>query len=164
MPVLGLPELGDDTDDGEATGEFAEESADGESAAVELVEESVEEALLGSASAIPGLLVIATPSPSATANAPTRPTQLAQPIVTPCWMGIAPTDATPETTIGKGESTECFSLRRTSRRPPRLGRVGTGFHHQRARRGGEMRPAAHCGDVQVRLGRDGLNAGTGASG
>jgi hypothetical protein len=65
VPVLDGPVLEDDADDGDATGEFAEEPEDGE---------SVDEELLGSASAIPGLLVIATPSPSATANAPTRPT------------------------------------------------------------------------------------------
>jgi len=62
-PGLKGAELGDDDD----------ESVDAES-----VEESVDDELLvGSASAIPGLLAIATSIPNATANAPTRPICLA---------------------------------------------------------------------------------------
>jgi hypothetical protein len=74
-----------DADDGDAMVEFEEpedvEPADvepcGEGPLEELgepLEESVDEESRGSASAIPGLLAIATPTPSVTANAPTRPT------------------------------------------------------------------------------------------
>jgi hypothetical protein len=71
----------DDADDGDATVEFEEEPEDVESADVgpcdeellEELEEPVDEEPIGSASAIAGLLAIATPTPSATANAPTRP-------------------------------------------------------------------------------------------
>ena len=62
-PGLKGAELGDDDD---------------ESVDAEPVEESVDDELLvGSASAIPGLLAIATSIPNATANAPTRPICLA---------------------------------------------------------------------------------------
>jgi hypothetical protein len=84
VPVLVGPALGDDDeDDADATVEFAEEPEDGEPADVEpldeeLLEESLEEPVdeepLGSASAIAGQLASATPNPSVTANAPTRPT------------------------------------------------------------------------------------------
>jgi hypothetical protein len=82
VPVLVGPVLGDDdADDSEATAEFEEEPEDGEPADVEPLdeelleelEEPVDEEPIGSASAIAGLLAIATPTPSATANAPTRP-------------------------------------------------------------------------------------------
>ena len=67
-PGLKGAELGDDDD----------ESVDAESVDAESVEESVDDELLvGSASAIPGLLAIATSIPNATANAPTRPICLA---------------------------------------------------------------------------------------
>jgi hypothetical protein len=80
VPVLVGPVLGDDDeDDADATVEFAEEPEDGEPTEVEpldeeLLEEPLEEEPLGSASAIAGLLASATPNPSVTANAPTRPT------------------------------------------------------------------------------------------
>jgi hypothetical protein len=80
VPVLVGPVLGDDDeDDADATVEFAEEPEDGEPTDVEpldeeLLEEPLEEEPLGSASAIAGLLASATPNPSVTANAPTRPT------------------------------------------------------------------------------------------
>jgi hypothetical protein len=84
VPVLVGAVLGDDdADDADATVEFEEEPDDGEPADVEpldeelleeLLEEPVDEEPLGSASAIAGLLAIATPNPSVTANAPTRPT------------------------------------------------------------------------------------------
>ena len=70
-------------DDADATVEFAEEPEDGEPADVEPLdeelleeplEEPVDEESLGSASAIAGLLASATPNPSVTATAPTRPT------------------------------------------------------------------------------------------
>ena len=83
MPVLVGRVLGDDgEDDADATVEFAEEPEDREPADVEsLDEELLEEPLKepvdeeppGSASAIAGLLASATPNPSVTANAPTRP-------------------------------------------------------------------------------------------
>lgn len=82
MPVFVGPVLDDDdADDSESTAEFEEEPEDGEPADVELLdeepleelEEPVDEGPIGSASAIAGLLAIATPTPSATANAPTRP-------------------------------------------------------------------------------------------
>ena len=85
VPVLVGPVLGDDDADA-ATVEFEGEPEDGEPAdvepldeelleeRVELLEERVDEEPLGSASAIAGLLAIATPNPSVTANAPTRPT------------------------------------------------------------------------------------------
>jgi hypothetical protein len=84
-PVLVRLVLGDDdADEGDAT--FEEEPEDVEPADVEPcdeglleeleepLEEPVDEEPRGSASAIPGLLAIATPTPSVTANAPTRPT------------------------------------------------------------------------------------------
>jgi hypothetical protein len=84
VPVLVGRVLGDDGgDDADATVEFAEEPEGGEPADVEpldeeLLEEPLEEPVdeepLGSASAIAGLLARATPNPSVTANAPTRPT------------------------------------------------------------------------------------------
>ena len=83
VPVLVGPVLGDDDADGDATVEFEEEPEDGEPADFEplheelleeLLEEPVDEEPLGSASAIAGLLAIATPNPTVTANAPTRPT------------------------------------------------------------------------------------------
>ena len=74
----------DDADDGDATVECEEEDvepADVEPCEEELLEEleepleePVDEEPRGSASAIPGLLAIATPTPSVTTNAPTRPT------------------------------------------------------------------------------------------
>lgn len=86
-PVLVRLVLGDDdADEGDATVEFEEEAEDVEPADVEPcdeglleeleepLEEPVDEEPRGSASAIPGLLAIATPTPSVTANAPTRPT------------------------------------------------------------------------------------------
>ena len=86
VPVLVGAVLGDDhADDADATVEFEEEPDDGEPADVEpldeelleeLLEEPVDEEPLGSASAIAGLLASATPNPSVTANAPTRPTYL----------------------------------------------------------------------------------------
>jgi hypothetical protein len=91
VPVLVGPVLGDDdADDADSTVEFAEEPEDGEPADVEPLdvepldeelleeplEEPVDEESLGSASAIAGLLASATPNPSVTANAPTRPIQL----------------------------------------------------------------------------------------
>ena len=67
-PGLKGAELGDDDD----------ESVDAASVDAESVEESVDDELLvGSASAIPGLLAIATSIPNATANAATRPICLA---------------------------------------------------------------------------------------
>ena len=45
--------------------------------------EDVEPASDGSASATPGVFAIAAPTPSATANAPTRPMYIAVPIVVP---------------------------------------------------------------------------------
>jgi hypothetical protein len=77
VPVLG----DDDGDDADATVESGEEPEDSEPADVEPLdeelleelEELVDEESVGSASAIAGLLAIATPSPSVTANAPTRP-------------------------------------------------------------------------------------------
>jgi hypothetical protein len=80
VPVLVGPVLGDDDeDDADATVEFAEAPEDGEPTDVEPLdeeplEEPVDEEPLGSASAIAGLLASATPNPSVTANAPTRPT------------------------------------------------------------------------------------------
>jgi hypothetical protein len=86
-PVLVRLVVGDDDpDDADAVVEFDEEPEDVEPADVEpcdeeLVEEleeplvdPVDEEPRGSASATPGLLAIATPTPSVTANAPTRPT------------------------------------------------------------------------------------------
>lgn len=86
-PVLVRLVLGDDDpDDADAAVEFEEEPEEVEPADVEPcdeelleeleepLEESVDEEPRGSASAIPGLLAIATPTPSVTANAPTRPT------------------------------------------------------------------------------------------
>ena len=83
-PVLVRLVLEDDVaDDADAPVEFDEEPEDGEPADValldeELLEEPLQEPVdvepLGSASAIAGLLAIATPNPSVTANAPTRPT------------------------------------------------------------------------------------------
>jgi hypothetical protein len=83
VPVLVGPVLGvDGEDDADARVELAEEPEDGGPADVEpLDEELLEEALEepvddeppGSASAIAGLLASATPNPSVTANAPTRP-------------------------------------------------------------------------------------------
>jgi hypothetical protein len=68
---------GDDADDVDATVESWAEAVDGEPVDVELLDEvfdvSVDDGSLGSASAIAGLLAIAMPTPSATANAPTRP-------------------------------------------------------------------------------------------
>jgi hypothetical protein len=80
VPVLVGPVLGDDDeDDADATVEFAEAPEDAEPTDVEPLdeeplEEPVDEEPLGSASAIAGLLASATPNPSVTANAPTRPT------------------------------------------------------------------------------------------
>ena len=100
IPVLG----DDDADDADATDEFEEDPVDLEPAAVELLdeelldEELLDEELLDeelleepveSANAITGLLAIATPTPSMTANAPTRPTQLTLPIIAPRWMGMS---------------------------------------------------------------------------
>jgi hypothetical protein len=82
VPVLAGAVLGDDAG---ATDVLDEVSDDGDSA--DVLEESVDDELVGSASATPGLVVIATPSPSATAKAPTRPTYLAYPIVAPRWDG-----------------------------------------------------------------------------
>jgi hypothetical protein len=77
VPVFVGPVLDDDADDSEATAEFEEEPEDGEPADVEPLDEELEDPVdeepIGSASAIAGLLAIATPTPSATANAPTRP-------------------------------------------------------------------------------------------
>jgi hypothetical protein len=73
VPVLVGPVLGDDDDDADATVEFAEEPEDWEPADVEPLDEELLEEPLGSASAIAGLLASATPNPSVTANAPTRP-------------------------------------------------------------------------------------------
>jgi len=85
-PVLVRLVLGDDPDDADAAVEFEEEPEDVEPADVEPcdeelleeleepLEDPVDEEPRGSASAIPGLLAIATPTPSVTANAPTRPT------------------------------------------------------------------------------------------
>ena len=82
-PLVVRLVLGDDDADGAVEFEEPEdvEPADVEPCDEELLEE-LEEPLLepvdeeppGSASAIPGLLAIATPTPSVTANAPTRPT------------------------------------------------------------------------------------------
>jgi len=67
-PGLKGAELGDDD----------AASVDAASVDAESVEESVDDELLvGSASAIPGLLAIATSIPNATANAATRPICLA---------------------------------------------------------------------------------------
>lgn len=82
VPVLVGAVLGDDdADDADATVEFAEEPEGGEPADVEpldeeLLDEPLDKEPFGSASAIAGLLASATPNPSVTANAPTRPTYL----------------------------------------------------------------------------------------
>lgn len=58
----------------------------------------------GSATATPGMVATAEPTPSATANAPTRPIYLTCPIMAPCWMGFpAPGNTTPST-ISKGSN------------------------------------------------------------
>lgn len=64
----------DSVDDSDAAGDIEEGPDDEDPADVEPLDESVDEEPLGSATAIDGLLAIAAPSPSATANAPTRPT------------------------------------------------------------------------------------------
>jgi hypothetical protein len=78
VPIFVEPVLGD----GDGDVESEADPEDGEPAVVnrlddelsDELDEPVEEELLGSASAIAWLLAIATPTPSATANAPTRPT------------------------------------------------------------------------------------------
>ena len=76
-PGLKGAELGDDDDESVDAASVDAESVDAGLDA-ESVEESVDDELLvGSASAIPGLLAIATSIPNATANAATRPICLA---------------------------------------------------------------------------------------
>jgi hypothetical protein len=77
-PGLKGAELGDDDAASVDAASVDAESVDAESVDAESVEESVDDELLvGSASAIPGLLAIATSIPNATANAATRPICLA---------------------------------------------------------------------------------------
>ena len=64
----------DSMDDSDAAGDIEEGPDDEDPADGEPLDESADEEPLGSASAIAGLSTIAPPSPSATANAPTRPT------------------------------------------------------------------------------------------
>jgi hypothetical protein len=56
----------------------------------------------GSASATPGMVATADPTPSATANTPTRPTKLTEPIMAPCSMGMSSVEKLTPPTISKG--------------------------------------------------------------
>jgi len=69
--------VGDEVDDAVLVVSVLDDDADVESLDDELLEVSVDDAPVVSASAIAGVLAIATPNPSVTANAPTRPIYLA---------------------------------------------------------------------------------------
>ena len=69
--------VGDEVDDAVLVVSVLDDDADVESLDDELLEVSVEDAPVVSASAIAGVLAIATPNPNVTANAPTRPIYLA---------------------------------------------------------------------------------------
>ncbi|TPG32765.1 hypothetical protein EAH80_18365 [Mycobacterium hodleri] len=104
VPVLAGSVLvvgGESTDESGAGPEVPE--------SVDVLAVSLGDELLGWASALPGLVVIATPSPSATAKAPTRPTYLALPIMAPHGEGCpAQRDTTP--TVAR-RKTKCMIWR-----------------------------------------------------
>ena len=69
--------VGDEVDDAVLVVSVLDDDADVESLDDELLEVSVDDPPVVSASAIAGVLAIATPNPNVTANAPTRPIYLA---------------------------------------------------------------------------------------